>query len=76
MVDAVEETLETQNGYPNCISINYDMKNKEHDFHDFERWRYGEEKSVLSNGKSLPELLRLRHGSGCVFFFISYCKCK
>ena len=36
MVDAVEETLETQKD-TELYKYYYDMKNKEHDFHDFER---------------------------------------
>lgn len=38
MVDAVEETLETQKD-TELYKYYYDMKNNEHDFHDFERWQ-------------------------------------
>ena len=38
MVDAVEETLETQKD-TELYKYYYDMINNEHDFHDFERWQ-------------------------------------
>lgn len=38
MVEAVEETLEQQKDNE-LYKYYYDMKNKEHAFHNFERWQ-------------------------------------
>ena len=38
MIEAVEETLETQKD-SQLYQYYYDMKNNEHDFHNFARWK-------------------------------------